>query len=168
MFAAAVLLLALVGSVAAQVDVPVPATVSQSVTISSVGSISGWVITPGTTGTNAAVTIHRVQNVPTRLTVLEAVHASKPVAALGYMQKYNTTTGTYYLDTAMHLAAPLQIKAGSGSLMNVPTTAQTLLAAGSVGTLDDVLTFSQPVSMSDPAVTGDQQYRAVVTIDAVV
>lgn len=165
----AVFLLALVGTVAAQtVDVNVSGTVTQSITITSTGSATGWVLNPGVTNVNSGVTVHRTQNVPTKLMVVETVKASKPVTSLGYMHKYSTSTNTYYLDAAAHLAAKLQVKAGAGTLIDVPSTSTQLLAAGGIGTLDDVITFSQAVAMNDPtwSTPVTDVYRATVTIDA--
>jgi len=156
-------MLALVGAVSAQeVLVPVDGNVMQSISISTTGTISAWSLTPGITNTNSAVHIIRNQNVPTRLLQVDALdHGKLAGGTPGYMCAFDGTN--YY---SGKLAAKLQLQVPGGTLQDLaPSTPATLLAAGGTGTIDDTLTVSQAVSMSDVVLT-TQTYHAVIKIDA--
>ena len=150
------------GSIAKGGDyLPLTTASTPYIDVSVNGTINNWNFVTGTNEDLTSVNLTVDTNINQwNVDAKDALDTSKPAGTEGKMAEWS---GSAYVPSGKVLLNAVQVKYGTGSDVTLSGANQLITSGISPGTYKDDLGISQMIAPTDPALSGSNKYRIVVT-----
>ena len=139
----------------------ITATAMPYIDVSIIGSIDNWNFQTGTNEDTTSVDLEIDTNMNQwSVGVKDALDNSKPAGSTGKMAEWS---GSAYVVSGKILSNAVQVKSGTGNYILLSGTNQQIQAGNSPGLVSYHIGMEQLILPADPALSGNNRYRVVVT-----